>query len=56
MIRWLVRGLMAIAGAYLFVLLTLNLLLGCETWDRSQWTPQSSCVTPAELLGGFFSF
>lgn len=53
--KLLASVLMVLTGALLFAFIALNTLLGCETWDRSQWTPRSSCVTPAELLGGFFS-
>lgn len=34
-----------------FEVILVNYLLNCQTWDRSLWTPSSSCVTPLELLG-----
>jgi hypothetical protein len=32
-------------------LIALNLMLGCETWDRSLWTKHNSCITFYEMLG-----
>ena len=31
--------------------IVVNYLLNCQTWDRTLWTPTSSCITPLELLG-----
>ena len=28
----------------------INLLLGCETWDRELWTTFNSCITPLEMF------
>ncbi len=45
-----------ITSALLFISLflmfvTLNLILGCVTWDSSLWTDQSSCITPLQMVG-----
>ena len=34
-----------------FTFIILNLILGCETWDRSLWTKHNSCITFYEMLG-----
>lgn len=30
-------------------LMTINVLLGCETWDETLWTPSNSCLTPTMI-------
>lgn len=29
--------------------IALNWLTNCQTWDREQWTSESSCVLPTDL-------
>jgi len=35
----------------LFSFIIVNLMLGCESWNREMWTLYNSCVTPTEFLG-----
>ena len=54
------RRLVETAGAVIALALTgfflafifINLLLGCESWDESYWTPTNSCLTPAMIWEG----
>lgn len=44
-----------LTGALMGVVIALvivNLLTGCTTWDREQWTEQNSCVAPKDLWHG----
>ena len=36
---------------YLLVFCIINLFLGCQTWDQSQWTEYNSCMTFAQSIG-----
>jgi uncharacterized membrane protein (DUF2068 family) len=54
---WLAKAgntLLAITMAFVFgifaLFLVLNVFLGCETWDKTQWNQYNSCVTPAQFL------
>lgn len=39
--------LLAVAFFSFFIVwLGINLILGCETWDREMWTEQNSCYVP----------
>ncbi len=29
----------------------LNMIMGCQTWDRTLWTETSSCVTFRDMIG-----
>lgn len=40
-------ALAGLFGSYIFI----NLVLGCETYDKSYWTESNSCLTPAMILG-----
>ena len=44
----------AIIVMLMFVMLIdfiiINLLLGCNTWDKSLWTEYNSCFNPLDLL------
>ncbi len=33
----------------LFAFLIINVLLGCESWDKSYWTEYNSCLTPTMI-------
>ena len=37
--------------SYLFIFIIINLMLGCNTWDRDLWTDANSCILPYELIG-----
>ena len=37
--------------SYLFIFIMLNLMLGCNTWDRDLWTDTNSCILPSEFIG-----
>jgi len=40
-------AIMALAlTGMLIALMTVNVLLGCDTWDETLWTPSNSCITP----------
>ena len=43
-------GALAFGGMVAFV--GANWVTGCESWDREQWTPEHSCVTPSDFLDG----
>lgn len=54
---WLAKAgnaLLAIISAFIFgifvLFLGLNVFLGCETWDKTQWNQYNSCVTPAQFF------
>jgi len=39
--------LLAVAFFSFFIVwLGINLILGCETWDKEMWTEQNSCYAP----------
>lgn len=38
--------LLVIAFAALLDFILLNWMMGCESWDREQWTAEHSCVVP----------
>ena len=29
----------------------INMILGCQTWDKSLWTETNSCVTFYQIIG-----
>lgn len=29
----------------------INMILGCETWDKSYWTEANSCMTITQMIG-----
>jgi len=29
----------------------INMILGCETWDKTYWTETNSCLTLPQMLG-----
>tara|TARA_R100000329_G_scaffold148539_1_gene137486 strand:- start:544 stop:681 length:138 start_codon:yes stop_codon:yes gene_type:complete len=40
------------AGFLLMVEFTIiNMILGCETWDKTYWTDTNSCLTLPQMLG-----
>ncbi len=43
-------GLLSFGAAFFIVFLFINLVLGCESWDRDLWTENNSCVTVGMLL------
>lgn len=51
MIKFLFASFAFIGFIYMVVFTFLNLLLGCQTWDESQWTEYNSCITFAQSLG-----
>lgn len=44
-----------VAAGGLMAFTALNWMTGCESWDREQWTPAHSCVTPGDILDGIGS-
>lgn len=43
-------AMMALAlTGMVIALMTINVLLGCETWDETLWTPSNSCLTPTMI-------
>lgn len=42
----------AFISAFGIALILFNLVLGCETWDESQWTEYNSCITPMHIWEG----
>ena len=46
-------GLIAVIAVSFFVaFISINLVLGCETWDESKWTERNSCLTFSQLMEG----
>ena len=43
-------GLLSFGAACFVVFLFINLVLGCESWDKDLWTENNSCVTVGMLL------
>ena len=43
-------GLLSFGAAFFVVFLFINLVLGCESWDKDLWTENNSFVTVAMLL------
>lgn len=41
---------MGLTGSLVFLYFFLNLILGCETWDQTQWTDWNQCVTPSQFV------
>ena len=40
------------AGFLLMMEITIiNMILGCETWDKTYWTDTNSCLTLPQMLG-----
>jgi len=44
--------MMSIIVGFLLAFVLVNLFLGCETWDESQWTVTNSCLTPSAIWEG----
>lgn len=56
MLRRIAGGIAAtaivVAAGGLIAFTAVNWVTGCESWDREQWTPEHSCVTPSDVLDG----
>jgi len=36
----------------LIAFILVNMILGCETWDQTQWTEMNSCLTISQIWEG----
>lgn len=45
----LAAGTMIVGIALIASFTTANWLTNCQSWDREQWTADSSCVTPSDV-------
>ena len=41
---------MSLSVALILVFIFVNMILGCESWDKDLWTENNSCVTVGMLL------
>ena len=49
-IEILLGGTLSLSVAFILVFIFVNMILGCESWDRDLWTENNSCVTVGMLL------
>lgn len=45
----ILAGIMIVGFAAIASFTTANWLTNCQSWDREQWTSESSCVTPSDV-------
>ena len=43
-------GTLSLSVALILVFIFVNMILGCESWDKDLWTENNSCVTVGMLL------
>ena len=43
-------GFLSFGAALFTVFLLINVVLGCESWNKDLWTERNSCITPGMLL------
>jgi len=49
-IEILLGGLMSLVVAWFIVFLFVNMILGCESWNKDLWTENNSCLTLSQAL------
>ena len=59
--KYLRSGINAVGVTLVIVIFTLflnfiilNLILGCETWEKEYWNENNSCVTPLQMARQLF--
>ena len=46
----IIGSLMAFMFVFVVNFTIVNIILGCETWDKNLWTEYNSCIMPMEFV------